>query len=63
MRGRCRAYLAKSARQRERILATPAFAGLVAAAGGVHRVEAYCQRLLDGDESAPESPTAVDPTD
>ncbi|TDC70386.1 hypothetical protein E1193_29875 [Micromonospora sp. KC606] len=61
-RGKCRAYLAKSARQREKILATPAFVDLVAAAGGSDRVEAYCRQLLDSPDSAPESPTAVDPT-
>ncbi|TDB77464.1 hypothetical protein E1165_03980 [Micromonospora sp. KC723] len=60
-RGQCRAYLAKSARQREKILTTPAFVDLVAAAGGADRVEAYCQRLLDSGASASQSPTA-DPT-
>ncbi|SBT39961.1 hypothetical protein [Micromonospora auratinigra] len=44
--GLCRAYLAKSDRQRARALETPAYADLVAAAGGAGQVEAYCLRLV-----------------
>jgi hypothetical protein len=43
--GLCRAYLAKTARQRERALRTPAFEELVVAAGGVEHVEEYCHGL------------------
>ncbi|MFV2103268.1 hypothetical protein [Micromonospora sp. LOL_024] len=46
--GLCRAYLAKPQRQRERALRTPAFAELVAAAGGAELVEAYCRDLRVG---------------
>ncbi|GIJ76830.1 hypothetical protein SAMN05443287_104381 [Micromonospora phaseoli] len=46
--GLCRAYLAKSERQRERALRTSAFAELVAEAGGTEHVEAYCRDLLAG---------------
>ncbi|WP_433341824.1 hypothetical protein [Micromonospora sp. CA-111912] len=49
--GLCRAYLAKSAAQRERALEKPGFAPLVAAAGGAAEVESYCQDLLAGADS------------
>ncbi|MFI7214038.1 hypothetical protein [Micromonospora maritima] len=44
--GHCRAYLAKSERQRAKALTTPGFADLVAAAGGTDRVEGYCRALV-----------------
>ncbi|MFI6781187.1 hypothetical protein [Micromonospora sp. NPDC050276] len=44
--GLCRAWRAKKPDQRERALRTPAFQGLVTAAGGPAEVEAYCQRLV-----------------
>ncbi|GIJ20458.1 hypothetical protein [Micromonospora lutea] len=43
--GLCRAYLAKSERQREKALRTPAFNELVVAAGGAEHVEEYCRGL------------------
>ncbi|MER5704366.1 hypothetical protein ABT023_20840 [Micromonospora sp. NPDC002296] len=49
--GLCRAYLAKSAAQRERALEKPGFAPLVAAAGGAAEVESFCQDLLAGADS------------
>ncbi|MEH0936446.1 hypothetical protein [Micromonospora psammae] len=62
--GKCRAYLAKSPRNREKALRTPGFADLVAAAGGAERVEAYCRELLtepapaasSDPQAAPSSP-------
>ncbi|MEU7933783.1 hypothetical protein [Micromonospora echinofusca] len=54
LRGLCRAYLAKNPAQRERALDTPAFAGLVAAAGGPGQVEGFCGDLVP--EAAAESP-------
>ncbi|MBQ1048413.1 hypothetical protein O3597_13460 [Verrucosispora sp. WMMA2044] len=45
--GLCRAYLAKSERQREKALRTPAFEELVVAAGGAEHVEEYCHGLRD----------------
>ncbi|WP_327025429.1 hypothetical protein [Micromonospora sp. NBC_01739] len=44
--GRCKAYLSKSERQREKALRTPAFSELVIVAGGADNVLAYCQALL-----------------
>ncbi|BCJ56673.1 hypothetical protein C1I93_18000 [Micromonospora endophytica] len=44
--GHCKAYLSKPARQREKALASPGFADLVAAAGGAENVSAYCRELL-----------------
>ncbi|MFE9693560.1 hypothetical protein [Micromonospora sp. NPDC005806] len=44
--GLCRAYLAKSDEQRVKALEAPAFADLVAAAGGAEQVETYCLRLV-----------------
>ncbi|GAA3756301.1 hypothetical protein [Micromonospora maritima] len=44
--GHCRAYLAKSDRQRAQALTTPGFADLVAAAGGADLVEGYCRALV-----------------
>ncbi|WP_089013980.1 hypothetical protein [Micromonospora inositola] len=58
--GLCRAYLAKSASQRARALETPAFADLVAAAGGAARVEAYCDRLVP--EKQPKASPDARPT-
>ncbi|MFI1194726.1 hypothetical protein ACH4T9_15910 [Micromonospora sp. NPDC020750] len=49
--GLCRAYLAKSAAQRERALEKPGFAPLVTAAGGAAEVESFCQDLLGGADS------------
>ncbi|WP_405108442.1 hypothetical protein OG559_26405 [Micromonospora sp. NBC_01405] len=49
--GLCRAYLAKSAAQRERALEKPGFAPLVTAAGGADEVESFCQDLLAGADS------------
>ncbi|GIJ31413.1 hypothetical protein [Micromonospora sediminimaris] len=43
--GLCRAYLAKSERQREQALRTPAFQELVVAAGGAEHIEEYCHGL------------------
>ncbi|TWG27459.1 hypothetical protein FHX75_11596 [Micromonospora palomenae] len=57
--GQCRAYRAKPAAQREKALRSPAFADLVAAAGGAGKVEAYCRELLpERAPEADESPTA-----
>ncbi|MET7467854.1 hypothetical protein ACFYON_09810 [Micromonospora sp. NPDC005686] len=62
MAGHCRAYLAKSERQREKALTTPGFADLVAAAGGPEQVESYCRNLVGApaddpdDEPEPERP-------
>ncbi|KWV31446.1 hypothetical protein [Micromonospora rifamycinica] len=50
--GQCRAYLAKSPEQRAKALTKPGFAGLVDAAGGADRVEAYCRELVP-DHPAP----------
>ncbi|MFI7306557.1 hypothetical protein ACIBM8_25365 [Micromonospora aurantiaca] len=56
--GHCRAYLAKSERQREKALTKPGFADLVAAAGGPEQVESYCRNLVgapsEGPDDAPE---------
>ncbi|RGC67785.1 hypothetical protein C5N14_17255 [Micromonospora sp. MW-13] len=49
--GLCRAYLAKSAAQRESALAKPGFAPLVAAAGGAAEVENFCRDLLSRADS------------
>ncbi|MFG2069975.1 hypothetical protein ACGFKZ_24255 [Micromonospora tulbaghiae] len=60
--GHCRAYLAKSERQREKALTTPGFADLVAAAGGPEQVERYCRNLVGPpadhphDDPEPERP-------
>ncbi|MGC1215696.1 MAG: hypothetical protein WA890_31120, partial [Micromonospora sp.] len=54
--GLCRAYLAKPAGQRDRALATAAFADLVAAAGGADRVDGLCTRLVP-DPAAKPSPS------
>ncbi|MFI7208286.1 hypothetical protein [Micromonospora aurantiaca (nom. illeg.)] len=64
--GHCRAYLAKSERQREKALTKPGYAELVAAAGGPEQVESYCRNLLgvpaddpaDAPEPAPPGPAA-----
>ncbi|GAB3062320.1 hypothetical protein [Micromonospora schwarzwaldensis] len=73
--GLCAAYRAVTGTARRRALDAPAFAGLVAAAGGAERVADYCAALLDGptptgsgtpspgDPSArPELPTGGPPT-
>ncbi|GIJ25047.1 hypothetical protein Vqi01_02090 [Micromonospora qiuiae] len=44
--GRCKAYLSKPERQREKALRTPGFDELVTAAGGAEHVPAYCRQLL-----------------
>ncbi|MGC4892609.1 hypothetical protein [Micromonospora sp. DT31] len=54
--GHCRAYLAKSERQRERALTTPGFADLVTAAGGPDQVERFCRDLV----AAPSEPADED---
>ncbi|MCW3842589.1 hypothetical protein ONA70_21040 [Micromonospora yasonensis] len=51
--GLCGAYLAKSEQQRASALETPAFADLVAAAGGADQVEAYCVRLVPEADPTP----------
>ncbi|WBB52691.1 hypothetical protein [Verrucosispora sp. WMMD573] len=51
--GLCRAYLAKSARQREKALRTPAFEELVVAARGAEHVEEYCHGLLADPDPEP----------
>ncbi|AYF27372.1 hypothetical protein CSH63_08000 [Micromonospora tulbaghiae] len=62
MAGHCRAYLAKSERQREKALTKPGFADLVAAAGGPEQVESYCRNLVGApaddphDDPEPERP-------
>ncbi|MFF0656302.1 hypothetical protein [Micromonospora tulbaghiae] len=59
MAGHCRAYLAKSERQREKALTTPGFADLVAGAGGPEQVESYCRNLVGApadDEPEPGRP-------
>ncbi|MGC4813759.1 hypothetical protein ACLQ29_24780 [Micromonospora sp. DT228] len=63
--GLCRAWQAKKPEQREKALRTPAFARLVAEAGGVAEVEAYCQRLAPEPKpskpSEPAKPQAPSP--
>ncbi|WFF05454.1 hypothetical protein O7622_20630 [Micromonospora sp. WMMD1076] len=54
MAGHCRAYLAKSERQREKALTRPGFAALVAAAGGPEQVESYCRNLVDAPAEDPD---------
>ncbi|MCZ7438644.1 hypothetical protein O7598_19695 [Micromonospora sp. WMMC241] len=49
--GLCLAYRAVGEAERGRALAAPAFAGLVAAAGGADRVPGYCTGLLAGSGS------------
>ncbi|MBU8861152.1 MULTISPECIES: hypothetical protein [unclassified Micromonospora] len=61
MAGHCRAYLAKSERQREKALTKPGFADLVAAAGGPEQVESYCRNLVG--ESAEDSDDDSDDDD
>ncbi|MCZ7422374.1 hypothetical protein O7605_23025 [Verrucosispora sp. WMMA2121] len=51
--GLCRAYLAKSERQREKALRKPAFEELVVAAGGAEHVEEYCRELRAGADAEP----------
>ncbi|MBQ1024603.1 hypothetical protein [Micromonospora sp. C95] len=51
--GLCRAYLAKSERQREKALGTPAFNELVVAAGGPEHVEEYCRELRASSDAEP----------
>ena len=51
--GLCRAYLARPVGQRDRVLATAAFADLVAAAGGTDRVDGFCARLVPGQAPKP----------
>ncbi|MFR9776339.1 hypothetical protein ACL02O_09770 [Micromonospora sp. MS34] len=53
--GLCRAYLAKPAGLRAKSLETPAFADLVAAAGGAEQVDAYCVQLV-ADPGLKDSP-------
>ncbi|MEU6202118.1 hypothetical protein ABZ814_00810 [Micromonospora musae] len=49
----CAAYLAKMPAQREKALTTPRFRPLVAAAGGVGQVEAYCQEPARAGRPSP----------
>ncbi|MEU4473380.1 hypothetical protein [Micromonospora sp. NPDC023888] len=59
----CRAWQAKRPEQREQALRTPAFERLVAAAGGVAEVAAYCQRLApEPKPSEPAKPKAPPPS-
>ncbi|MEV2239739.1 hypothetical protein [Micromonospora sp. NPDC049891] len=51
--GLCKAYLAKSERQREKALRTPAFQELVAAAGGAEHVDEYCEGLRAESDADP----------
>lgn len=51
--GLCRAYLAKPLGQRDRALATAAFADVVAAAGGTDRVDGFCARLVPNHAPKP----------
>ncbi|MEV1287455.1 hypothetical protein [Micromonospora sp. NPDC049679] len=44
--GLCRAYLAKKGVERGKSLDTPAFRGLIEAAGGRDRVTAYCEQAV-----------------
>ncbi|GHJ12797.1 hypothetical protein [Micromonospora sp. AKA38] len=62
--GLCAAYQAVAGAERRRALGTPAFAGLVAAAGGPDRVVGYCAALLDGTGAPTGSgtPTPGDPS-
>ncbi|MFI6128670.1 hypothetical protein [Micromonospora sp. NPDC051141] len=62
--GLCAAYRAVAGAERRRALGTPAFAGLVAAAGGPDRVVGYCAALLDGTGAPTGSgtPTPGDPS-
>ncbi|MGW4499660.1 hypothetical protein ACWENR_13750 [Micromonospora sp. NPDC004336] len=62
LRGLCRSYLAKPASQREKALDTPAFAGLVTAAGGREAVDGFCRELVPDAEpqaSRKAGPTAL----
>ncbi|MCZ7429156.1 hypothetical protein O7607_25715 [Micromonospora sp. WMMA1949] len=62
MAGHCRAYLAKSERQREKALTKPGYADLVAAAGGPEQVESYCRNLLGAPADDPaETPEPAHP--
>ncbi|MEU8315499.1 hypothetical protein [Micromonospora sp. NPDC048169] len=54
MAGHCRAYLAKSERQRAKALTAPGFADLVTAAGGPEQVESYCRNLVDEPAEDPD---------
>ncbi|MFC8906266.1 hypothetical protein ACFT2B_26885, partial [Micromonospora sp. NPDC057140] len=58
--GLCRSYLAKPVAQRAKALTTPAYAPLVAAAGGATEVDAFCRRLVPdvdpGGTPAPRPP-------
>ncbi|MFD6695068.1 hypothetical protein [Micromonospora aurantiaca (nom. illeg.)] len=54
MAGHCRAYLAKSERQREKALTKPGFADLVAAAEGPEQVESYCRNLVGAPAEDPD---------
>ncbi|MFG3698234.1 hypothetical protein ACGF5C_09995 [Micromonospora sp. NPDC047620] len=57
MWGLCQAYLAKPPAQREKALDSPAYAGVVTAAGGRENVDDFCREL------APEAePKNADPT-
>ncbi|SCG78516.1 hypothetical protein [Micromonospora humi] len=60
--GLCVAYRAVGEAERGRALAAPAFAGLVAAAGGADRVPAYCTGLLAGSPGPTGPPSGSDPT-
>jgi hypothetical protein len=48
--GLCTSYLAKDAQARSKALDTPPYAGLVAAAGGPDKVEAYCVQLPEKEK-------------
>jgi hypothetical protein len=54
--GQCRAYRAQAKSDPEKVLDKPAFARLVAVAGGRDKVEAYCDQLLDDRTAQPTRP-------
>ncbi|WP_433124030.1 hypothetical protein ACQPWW_17875 [Micromonospora sp. CA-240977] len=61
--GLCRSWQAKKPEQREQALRTRAFERLVAAAGGVAEVPAYCQRMApEPRPSEPAKPKAPPPS-
>jgi hypothetical protein len=53
LQGLCRAYSAGNKAENGKALESPAFAGLVTAAGGPDRVAAYCAGLLGADAPGP----------
>jgi hypothetical protein len=61
--GLCRAYFSKSATQQARALQTPAFADLIAAAGGPDQVEGYCIVLVPKKSPAASAEASASPVE